>query len=73
MLIVEVVGGKIDKAIKQLRRKVNKTKLKKILRDKRYFNKKSQEKRLLTQKAVYLQKKLNEDDIKNSNILFFIY
>jgi|TARA_B110000908_G_C10155760_1_gene403555 ribosomal protein S21 len=63
MLIVEVVGGKIDKAIKQLRRKVNKTKLKKILRDKRYFNKKSQEKRLLTQKAVYLQKKLNEDDI----------
>ena len=59
MLIVEVVGGKIDKAIKQLRRKVNKTKLKKILRDKRYFNKKSQEKRLLTQKAVYLQKKLN--------------
>ena len=63
MLIVEVVGGKIDKAIKQLRRKVNKTKLKKILRDKRYFNKKTQEKRLLTQKAVYLQKKLNEDDI----------
>jgi len=63
MLIVEVVNGKIDKAIKQLRRKVNKTKLKKILRDKRYFNKKSQEKRLLNQKAVYLQKKLNEEDI----------
>ena len=62
MLIVEVVNGKIDKAIKQLRRKVNKTKLKKILRDKRYFNKKSQEKRLLNQKAVYLQKKLNEED-----------
>ena len=63
MLIVEAVNGKIDKAIKQLRRKVNKTKLKKILRDKRYFNKKSQEKRLLNQKAVYLQKKLNEEDI----------
>ncbi|MBC8308633.1 MAG: 30S ribosomal protein S21 [Pelagibacterales bacterium] len=63
MLIVEVLGGKIDKAIKQLRRKVNKTKLKKILRDKRYFNKKSQVKRLLNQKAVYLQKKLNEDDV----------
>jgi len=62
MLIVEVVGGKIDKAIKLLRRKVNKTKLKKILRDKRYFNKKSQEKRLLSQKAVYLQKKSNEEE-----------
>ena len=62
MLIVEVVGGKIDKAIKLLRRKVNKTKLKKILRDKRYFNKKSQEKRLLNQKAVYLQKKSNEEE-----------
>ena len=63
MLIVDVINGKIDKAIKQLRRKVNKTKLKKTLRDKRYFNKKSQEKRLLKQKAVYLQKKLNEEDI----------
>jgi len=62
MLIVDVINGKIDKAIKQLRRKVNKTKLKKTLRDKRYFNKKSQEKRLLKQKAVYLQKKLNEED-----------
>jgi len=61
MLIVDVINGKIDKAIKQLRRKVNKTKLKKTLRDKRYFNK-SQEKRLLKQKAVYLQKKLNEED-----------
>ncbi len=62
MLIVEVINGKIDKAIKQMRRKVNKTKLKKNLRDKKYFTKKSQEKRLKKQKAVYNQKKSREED-----------
>jgi len=62
MLIVEVVNGKIDKAIKQMRRKVNKTKLKKTLRDKKYYTKKSEEKRLKKQKAVYNQKKLSEED-----------
>jgi ribosomal protein S21 len=62
MLIVEVINGKIDKAIKQMRRKVNKTKLKKNIRNKKYFTKKSEEKRLKKQNAVYLQKKLNEED-----------
>ena len=62
MLIVEVINGKIDKAIKQMRRKVNKIKLKKTIRDKKYFTKKSQEKRLKKQKAVYLQKKLSEEE-----------
>ena len=61
MLIVEVINGKIDKAIKQMRRKVNKVKLKKTLRDKKYFTKKSQERRLKKQKAVYIQKKLNKE------------
>lgn len=62
MLIVEVINGKIDKAIKQMRRKVNKVKLKKTLRDKKYFTKKSQEKRLKKQNAVYIQKKLSEEE-----------
>jgi ribosomal protein S21 len=62
MLIVEVINGKIDKAIKQMRRKVNKVKLKKTLRDKKYFTKKSQEKRLKKQNAVYIQKKLDEEE-----------
>ena len=65
MLIVEVINGKIDKAIKQMRRKVNKTKLKKNIRDKKHFTKKSQEKRLKKQNAVYLQKKSIEDEHEN--------
>ena len=39
MLIVEVIKGKIDKALKQMRRKVSKTKLKQQLRDNKYFTK----------------------------------
>ena len=57
MLKVIVLKDKIDKAIKQLRRKVNKTKLKRELRERRYFNKDSDKKRLKLQKAKYVEKK----------------
>jgi len=60
MLIVEVTNGKIDKAIKQMRRKVNKTKLKQELRENRYYAKKSEKNRLKIQKAKYIQKKQHE-------------
>jgi ribosomal protein S21 len=60
MLIVEVTNGKIDKAIKQMRRKVNKTKLKQELRENRYCTKKSEKNRLKMQKAKYIQKKQHE-------------
>jgi len=60
MLIVEVIKGKIDKALKQMRRKVSKTKLKQQLRDNRYYTKKSDKKRLKKQKAKYIQKKKHE-------------
>ena len=62
MLKVIVLKDKIDKAIKQLRRKVNKTKLKRELRERRYFNKDSDKKRLKLQKAKYVEKKRLESD-----------
>jgi len=62
MLKVIVLKDKIDKAIKQLRRKVNKTKLKRELRERRYFNKGSDKKRIKLQKAKYVEKKKHESD-----------
>lgn len=62
MLKVIVLKDKIDKAIKQLRRKVNKTKLKRNLRERRYFSKNSDKKRLKLQKAKYVEKKRLESD-----------
>tara|TARA_B100000519_G_C13912053_1_gene282618 strand:- start:240 stop:437 length:198 start_codon:yes stop_codon:yes gene_type:complete len=62
MLKVIVVKDKIEKAIKQLRRKVSKTKLKRQLFDKRYFKKDSDKKRLQLQKAKYIEKKRREAD-----------
>jgi len=62
MLIVEVVKGKIDKAIKLMRRKVNKTKLKQELRDNKHYTKKSEKKRIKIQKAKYIQNKKHEAD-----------
>ena len=62
MLRVIVVKDKIEKAIKQLRRKVSKTKLKRQLHEKRYFKKDSDKKRLQLQKAKYIEKKRREAD-----------
>ena len=62
MLKVIVVKDKIEKAIKQLRRKVSKTKLKRQLHEKRYFKKDSDKKRLQLQKAKYIEKKRIESE-----------
>jgi|TARA_R110001606_G_scaffold389936_1_gene556513 small subunit ribosomal protein S21 len=62
MLIVEVKKDNIEKALKIMKRKVRSTKQYQTLRDSRFFNKKSQVKRLQKQKAVYIQKLKDEEE-----------
>ena len=57
MLIIEVNKGNIDKALKQYKRKVIKTKQLKKLRELKNFIKPSAKNRLKHQKAKYLQTK----------------
>ena len=63
MLIVKLEKGKkIDQALKELKGKVIKTKLKKELREREQFTKKSVKKREAKQKAIYKQRKQNEEE-----------
>tara|TARA_Y100000034_G_C6817611_1_gene367972 strand:- start:740 stop:928 length:189 start_codon:yes stop_codon:yes gene_type:complete len=62
MLIVEVKRDNVEKALKIMKRKVRSTKQYQRLRDSRYFNKKSQVKRLQKQKAIYKQKLKDEEE-----------
>ena len=62
MLIVEVKRENIEKALKIMKRKVRSTKQYQRLRNSRYFNKKSQVKRLQKQKAIYIQKLKDEEE-----------
>ena len=55
MLIVEVKHGKIEKALKMMRRKTIKTKLLPTLRKNRNYIKKSERRRVELQKAQYRQ------------------
>ena len=75
MLKIIVVKDKIEKAIKQLRRKVSKTKLKRQLYDRKFFKKKSDKKRLQLQKAKYVEKKrIESEDIDQFvNIYYIMY
>ena len=59
MLIIKLEGKKIniEKALKQLKSKVIRTKQSKKLRDNKHFSKPSEKKRLAKGKAIYLQKK----------------
>ena len=61
MLIVEVKTGNIEKALKDLKGKVIRTKQNRILFDNKEFTKKSVIERSEKQKAAYIQK------IKSSN------
>ena len=56
MLIVKVKDGKIEKALKQLKRKVNQTKLVRELRENEQFTKPSVKRREEIKKAQYIQK-----------------
>lgn len=62
MLIVEVKHGKIEKALKMMRRKTIKTKLLPTLRKNRNYIKKSERRRVELQKAQYRQWKTDQED-----------
>ena len=62
MLIIKVDKGGIEKAIKKLRRKVRNVKQINKLRENKEFTKPSVKKRLQKQKAVYIQKLIDENE-----------
>ena len=63
MLIVEVNEKQpIERALKSLKKKWDKTKAIKILRDKKEFKKKSVKRRDEIQRAAYIQKKYKSND-----------
>jgi small subunit ribosomal protein S21 len=60
MLLVEIKNNdNIEKALKQLKSKVIKTKQNKVLNDRKEYTKKSVEKRMAQLRAIYNQKKKN--------------
>jgi len=59
MLIVNVKKGNIEKALKQLKSKVIRTKQLRHLRERKQFTKPSETRRLQKQKAQYLEQKKN--------------
>lgn len=62
MLIVEVKKGNIEKALKDLKGKVIKTKQNSILFGRKEFIKKSVERRAEVKKATYIQKLQSNQD-----------
>jgi small subunit ribosomal protein S21 len=56
MLKITVINGKIDKALKILKRKVKNTKQKEALRNRKEFVKKSVTRRDEIKKAIHIQK-----------------
>jgi len=62
MLIVKVKNGKLESALKSLKRKVRSTKQRDELRKRKEFTKKSTLRRDEKQKAIHKQKKKNEDE-----------
>lgn len=62
MLIVKVKKNDIERAIKELKSKVIKTRQNSILNDRREFTKKSVVKRQQNKKAIYVQKKFNNNN-----------
>jgi small subunit ribosomal protein S21 len=62
MLIIPVEGDNIERALKNFKKKVEKTKLVKQLRDRKYFNKPSEKKRSIKLKAIYVEGKRREEE-----------
>jgi small subunit ribosomal protein S21 len=63
MLVVEVNGKQsIEKALKTLKRKWDKSKSMQTLREKKEFTKKSIKRRQEIKKAAYIQKKYKSND-----------
>ena len=62
MLVVKVEGTTIEKALKTLKRKWDKTKAMKELRERKEFIPKSDRKRSAKSRAAYIQKKYRSND-----------
>lgn len=62
MLIVKVKNGKIEGALKQLKKKMRQSKQNKELNKRREFTKKSIERRDEISKAIHKQRKQIEDE-----------
>jgi small subunit ribosomal protein S21 len=62
MIIVEVKDGKIDRALKQFKRKFKQTGIVKELRERQQFTKPSVKKRKQKLKAKYIQKLKDQQD-----------
>ena len=62
MLIVKVIRGNLNKALKNYKNKFKKSGLLKELRENQYHEKKSRKKRIQKDKAIYKQKFLNNLD-----------
>ena len=62
MLISEVGKGGIERALKNLKRKIDKIKIIKDLRSRKEFIKKTDKKRAAKSRAVYINKKYRSQD-----------
>jgi small subunit ribosomal protein S21 len=62
MLVVKVEGTTIEKALKTLKRKWDKTKSMKELRERKEFTKRSVKRRAEITRAAYIQKKYRSND-----------
>ena len=62
MLLVKVEGTTIEKALKTLKRKWDKTKAMKELRERKEFTKRSVKRRAEVTRAAYIQKKYRSND-----------
>jgi len=63
MLIIKIEEkDTIEKALKRLKRKFDKTKVVKELRERKYFTKKSVKKREQKKKAIYIEQKFKTEE-----------
>ena len=62
MLIVKIKKGNLNKALKEFKRKFKQTGVLNELKERKYFKKKSLEKRLLKNKAIRKLKKEKENN-----------
>lgn len=62
MLIIEVKNGEIEKALKQLKRKFDKTKTIKELRNRKEYVKPSVIRRTEVNKAIFIQEKFGNNE-----------
>ena len=62
MLIVDVEGGSIEKALKKLKKKWDKNKTMKELRSRKEFIKNTDRKRSAKSRAVYIEKKYKSEE-----------